>query len=529
MAQRPTRSGDNRVRLRKDLLDVRWPIDQIAEEIQRRFGDSPLAAFRHALGLSQADVAARWDTICRPSGNVTMTGNRISAYERYPAAGTKRPTAGVLAVFAEIYGTTPRRLISPAQYAQLPAQERLLVDRIEHTVPAATGAELIVQNNSQQQPNAGVPQYWVPESGIHSYQVARGGDDPFDVDRLHHMSERALIMAAAHESSEHAGWAETTNVGKTTLEQLDADVFRIANDYVHVPPLPLVIEMLRIRRRVYRLLEGHQKPADTVHLYMLAGILCGLLSNASTDLGYHDAAAEQARAAWAYAEITGHNGLRAWTRGMQALIEYWSERPRQATRLAQGAQRYADSTTAKIRLFHIEARMWSRLGNLGETTRCVRAAADARESVTADTLHDEIGGVFGFNDAKSHYYAGATYIHLGQADPALDATRQAIELYTNGPADQRSYGAESLARIDSAMAHLLKGSLDGAIDALQPVLALPVNKRIAQLDDRLTSVRHRIAYPAFRDAHEAHDLDERIEEFCTTTAARDLPPNNFTR
>ncbi|MGH3925545.1 MAG: hypothetical protein ACRDTT_22260, partial [Pseudonocardiaceae bacterium] len=45
-----------------------------------------------------------------------------------------------------------------------------------------------------------------------------GGDDPFDVDRLQHMSERALIMAAAHESSEHAGWAETTNVGETTLE-----------------------------------------------------------------------------------------------------------------------------------------------------------------------------------------------------------------------------------------------------------------------------------------------------------------------
>lgn len=482
---------------------MRWPIDQIAEEIQRRFGDSPLAAFRHALGLSQADVAARWDTICGPGGDVTMTGTRISAYERYPAAGTKRPTAGVLAVFAEIYGTTPRRLISPAQYVQLPAQERLLVDRIEHAVPAATTAELIVQKNSQQQPNT-----WVP---------------------LQHMSERALIMAAAHESSEHAGWAETTNVGEATLEQLDADVFRIANDYVHVPPLPLIIEMLRIRRRVYRLLEGHQKPADTAHLYLLAGILCGLLSNASTDLGYHDAAAEQARAAWAYAEITGHNGLRAWTRGMQALIEYWSERPRQATRLAQGAQRYADSTTAKIRLFHIEARMWSRLGNLEETTRCVRAAADARESATADTLHDEIGGVFGFNDAKSHYYAGATYIHLGQAAPALNATRQAIELYANGPADQRSYGAESLARIDSAVAHLLKGSLDGAIDALQPVLALPVDKRIAQLDERLTGVRHRIAHPAFRDAQEAHDLDEHIEEFCTTTAARDLPPNNFTR
>lgn len=527
MTQRPTRGGDDRARLRRDLLDVRWPVDQIAEEMQRRFDDSPLAAFRHALGLSQAEVATLWDAICALRGEAIMTGTRISAYERYPAPGTKRPTAGVLAVFAEIYATTPRRLISPALYADLPAQERLLIERIEHARPEST--ELIIQDADRSQLNPPVQRQWESDPNARSRPAAPRGHELPDTDALLRMSERALIMAAAHEASEHAGRAETTNVGEATLEQLDADVLRIANEYVHVPPLPMVVEMLRVRRRVYRLLEGHQKPADTAHLYLLAGILSGLLANASTDLGYHDAAAEQARAAWAYAEITGHNGLRAWTRGMQALIEYWSERPRQAARLAQGAQRFADSTTAKVRLLNIEARMWGRLGNLEETNRCVRVAAEARESPTAaDTLHDEIGGVFGFNDAKGHYYAGATYIHLGQADLALTATRQAIDLYTAGPADQRSYGAESLARIDFAMAHLLKGSLDGAIDALQLVLALPVDKRIAQLNERLTGVRHRIAYPAFRDAQEAHELDERIEEFCATPAAQDVPPTSFT-
>ncbi|WP_218584251.1 hypothetical protein, partial [Nocardia cyriacigeorgica] len=38
-------------------------------------------------------------------------------------------------------------------------------------------------------------------------------------------------------------------------------------------------------------------PADTSHLYLLAGSLSGLLANASTDLGHYDAAAEQIRAA----------------------------------------------------------------------------------------------------------------------------------------------------------------------------------------------------------------------------------------
>ncbi|MGH3614347.1 MAG: hypothetical protein ACRDRK_17520 [Pseudonocardia sp.] len=56
---------------------------------------------------------------------------------------------------------------------------------------------------------------------------------------------------------------------------------------------------------------------------------------------------------------------------------------------------------------------------------------------------------------------------------------------------------------------------------------MPVDKRIAQLDERLTGIRHRLAYPAFREAQEAHHLDERIEEFSTATAAQDLPPTNF--
>ncbi|MEV6770606.1 XRE family transcriptional regulator [Nocardia sp. NPDC051030] len=348
-------------------------------------------------------------------------------------------------------------------------------------------------------------------------------------DALAAISERDLIMAAAHEASEHAGRAEGTNVGATTLEQLDADVTRIANDYVHVPPVPMMVEMLRVRRRVYRLLEGHQRPADTGHLYLLAGTLSGLLANASTDLGYVDAAGEQARAAWAYAELCGHNGLRSWTRGMQALIEYWSERPRRAVLLAQSGQQYADSATARVRLLNIEARIWSRLGSAHDTERCIRAADNARDGDSRDTLHDEVGGVFGFNEPKSQYYAGATYIHLGQAEPALQATHRAIELYSNGPTEQRSYGAESLARVDSAAAHLINGSLDGATEALQPVLRLDEEKRIAQLEERLIGLRQRLIRPEFRDVVAARELDETIEEFCGNTAAKGMLPPDTSR
>ena len=343
-------------------------------------------------------------------------------------------------------------------------------------------------------------------------------------DALAAISERDLIMAAAHEASEHSGRAEGSDIGPSTLDQLDADVERIANDYVRTPPLPMMVEMLRVRRRVYRLLEGRHRPTDTSHLYLLAGSLSGLLANASTDLGYLDAAGEQIRAAWAYAELCEHNGLRSWTRGMHALIEYWSERPHRAVLLAQSGQQYADSATAAMRLHNIEARIWSKIGNPTDTERCVLAAGAAHERGGTDSLHDGVGGVFGFTEAKASYYAGATYIHLGLAEPALAATERTIELYRTGPARQRSYGAEALARVDSAAAHLINGSLDGAAEVLRPVLALDEDKRIAQLEERLTGLRRRICTPAFWGAATARELDERIEEFCAAAAARSLPP-----
>nr|WP_188829111.1 XRE family transcriptional regulator [Nocardia camponoti] len=329
------------------------------------------------------------------------------------------------------------------------------------------------------------------------------------------MSERELIMAAAHEASEHAAKAESTNVGTTTLAQLDADVRRIAREYALAAPASMTVEMLRVRRRVYRLLDGHQKPVDTSHLYLLAGTLSGLLANASTDLGYLDAAGEQIRAAWAYAELSGNNGLRAWTRGMHALIENWSDRPRNAIQLARSGAEFAQSGTATVRLLNIEARVWARLGSESDVDRCLRQAESCTDA-RVDDLHDDVGGVFGFAAPKAAYYAGATYVQLGRADPALAATERAIALYEAGPAARRSYGTESLARVDNATAHLLNGGLDAAADALRPVLALPEDRRIAQLGERLIGIRRRIAAPGYRDAVEARGLDEQIEDFCAS-------------
>src|SRR5690606_8225720 len=134
---------------------------------------------------------------------------------------------------------------------------------------------------------------------------------------------------------------------------LDAEIRRVASEYVYADPLPLFHRMLWLRGEVFRLLDGRVRPGQAAQLMLLAGQLCGLLANASLDMGNQAAAMTQARAAWTYASVIDHHALRAWVRGLQAMIAYWNGAPATAVDLARDGQRFARSRTAFARLASI--------------------------------------------------------------------------------------------------------------------------------------------------------------------------------
>jgi hypothetical protein len=92
-------------------------------------------------------------------------------------------------------------------------------------------------------------------------------------------------MAAA-ESARFGQFAEQSNVGPHTLEQFRADLARIVTTYPNRPVYPIFVELRALRNRAFELLEGRQYP----ELYQVTGVLCGVLANASFDLGWLAAA-----------------------------------------------------------------------------------------------------------------------------------------------------------------------------------------------------------------------------------------------
>jgi transcriptional regulator with XRE-family HTH domain len=167
------------------------------------------------------------------------------------------------------------------------------------------------------------------------------------------------LAADTELSARLARYAAETNVNALVLEQFDADVERLARNFVS-RPLPLLVPEIRTARaQVFRLLEGRQHPSQTRHLYVVAGWLSGLAAHVSLDLGDRSAAATHARTVVQCAEIAEHSGLRAWARSFQSLAAYWAEDYRRAVDLARSGQnegRGPGGGTIKARLLSLEAR-----------------------------------------------------------------------------------------------------------------------------------------------------------------------------
>src|SRR5258706_1840158 len=76
-------------------------------------------------------------------------------------------------------------------------------------------------------------------------------------------------------------------------------------------------------------------PDQARELNFLAGPLCGLMPNASLDVGREEAADDLARAAWTYGQIIDYGPLMGWARGTQALAAIWEQRYADAIRHAE--------------------------------------------------------------------------------------------------------------------------------------------------------------------------------------------------
>lgn len=502
--------------LRRRLADWGWPTDEIAAAIGAQFRLRPRAAYRYAAGLSGQKAAdaynARFGTADR---SAPMSKTRLSEYENWPIGrNTRKPSLTVLDNLAQLYGTTRRRLTDHHDWAALP-------DSLRRTLFTGPGV-------------GDQPVYEPPGT-----QAAFGGTSAFDeVPRRRAalplvwvspgawttQAEGQLIMAAANQAGDHAGRSGAGDIEESTLEQLHDHVARLARGYLTGPMLPLFGELVTVRQRAYELLECTQRLSQRSDLYLIVGQLSCLLAGTSCDLGYPQAAIEQARAACTYGDLIGHNGLWAYAHGQLAMFFSLEGQLRRSLRHARLAQQRAGPGSPMLRLRSLEALACSRLALVTEADQALVAADRAREEARGDDeIHDRTGGMFTSTPAKHAYLAAMTHIHLGHADDAIREASTAINLWTTGPPEECAGSALAVARIDLVTAHLIRGELDAAEHAARPLLAVAPEQRTTIVLTRLTGLERHLSDNRYVGSAQAERLGGHIEDFRATSTLYRLP------
>jgi hypothetical protein len=337
-------------------------------------------------------------------------------------------------------------------------------------------------------------------------------------------TQEEMLRMAASRARKFALLSGQVDLSEEALEQVADDVRRLCIAYPQQPLATIIADMVATQDTLLSLLESRQRPQHARQLYLLGGLAGGLLAKASHDMGDPHSAMTQACAAYLCADMAGHDGLRAWIRGLESLVTYWDGRARESVRYAQqgaDAARAAGST-AGVWLAVSEARAWAQLGNAPAARAAIDQAERAWDDVTGDGEVDQMGGIARFTRARQLYYAAEALAWLpGEAAAAEDYSGQAVAAYADEQAPDWAFGDAAGARASLAIARVYRGEADGAAEALAPVLQLPPDRRINGIVACTRHV-HAALTRAGTDSAAARSLQEEIEVFARTPV-RALP------
>lgn len=331
-------------------------------------------------------------------------------------------------------------------------------------------------------------------------------------------SERQLIELAAERARKFTIFSQAA-LPEGSLDQVFDDVRRLSTEYPQRPLSAIIGDLVDVQDTLFTLLEQRNRPAEARSLYLLAGVVGGLLAKVSHDMADPYAANTQARAAFLAAENADHDGLRAWIRGLQSLVAYWAGRHRDAVTYAQQGQQYGSTGTVSVWLPVSEARAWAALGNVTEARRAVQASEDQWTTATGDEL-DELGGLCRFSRARHAYYAADAFAWLpSEATAAAAYAEEAVSAYQDTSSPDWAFGDQAGSHADLAIARIAQGQLAGAEAAIAPVLDLPVPQRINGI---IRSVRHvddALQRAGLSDDPATIDLRDQINTFTRTPLA----------
>lgn len=465
---------------------------EIAAAIVSACGITKIRAYRLALGVSLADVVAQVHARFEADGREPprFSETLLSAYE----SGQKRPGTDYLHYVCASYRADP---------GELGFDARCLCGR-SHRGPAGhTGPQPAIAETRTSVTEATVP---MPRQdaahegndGLRAMllqQIAEPGsqvDGRFlaEADRIRRRMDRALLSGT---------------VSVPLLDRWEESTLGYGRQYMSVPPLRLLCDVLLDLAEVRRMCEERQPLDVAERLCRLAAQLAGLAGITMHDLGDHRLARSFFRTARSAADETGDRQLRAWIAARESLVPLYYGDPREAAGLAvaaadlAGRQPCAASVMAPVNRERAQARLVSlgQAGREGLGGQAGQRAARDRARASLDRAQDALADLppeqradtaLGYTERQLHFHTGDILVTLGDWQAAHRAFSQAGELYA------------STEVLDRALVGLGKARCLLAADEPDQALTLGREVLVALPPEHRTAVVLQVARSLGRDA-----------------------------
>jgi tetratricopeptide (TPR) repeat protein len=272
-----------------------------------------------------------------------------------------------------------------------------------------------------------------------------------------------------------------------------------------------------LRSALQKLATVYRRPSQTADIYLLTGLLSGICAYACLDLGYPEEAIVQSRASFMMGDMVGHDGLRAWALGTSSLIARFRGNYPDALDYARRGIQYATTGTSLVRLRCGEGQTLAHMGDSANAIHYLNLAKEAREHVASPDVMD---GLYSFSETKQTYYSGSSLQWLpgvGNAKTAEAESERAIKMFQEAGSEANPSGDELLAHIYLGNSRLTLGEIEGSMQALRPVLDLPLPERNAWERKRMQQVALRLERGNFSNSKLATHARDEISAFIETS------------
>ncbi len=448
----------------------------IHDECEPIFGTTWIRAYRLASGTALADIVEQVKALYEYEGRTPprFSETLLSAYE----SGNKRPGTEYLHYLCVVYRAEPADIGFTARC--FCCRSHRAAARCDEPIRGAEPAGVAAGRAGSLDAAGSTAAAWRARD-----QFSHPGEEHEDVLR------RTLLQliggAGITLDGRFFGAADgarrrlddallRSGVAATTLDQWEEAAAGYGRQYMTVPPLRLLCDVLLDLGDVRRMCETRQSIEAQERLCRLAAQLAALTGMTMIDVGDHRMARSFFRTARTAADETGDRALRAWVVAREALVPLYYGDAREALRLARISQDLAGRTPCAAAALApmIEARALAKAGpgHRSATDQAKRAVARAHAVFAQLSDYQSADTAFGYTERQLLFHEGETLARLGAAE-ADSVLADALDAY---PATERL--DRSLIRFERAMFKLVRGKVEEALRIGEETISdLPADDR----------------------------------------------------